>query len=215
MYDTRWTVLNLIRTQGHATVASLAEALNVSSITVRHHLSSLQGEGLIRVEVERQHVGRPKHIYHLTEEAQRYFPNQYHVLSDGLLDTLKSLLPPEQIEAIIDAVAAGIAARHGAPKLNGTLEDRLTHLVSILGDEGFMAEIKRVDGGLLLTENNCPYLYVGQRHPEVCRIDRMLIHKMLGAEVEQTACVLHGDGACVFSVKDEVSIQQDRRVIES
>ncbi len=203
MHDTRWIVLELIRTQGHATIASLAEALGVTPITVRHHLSNLQSEGLVAVEVERQHVGRPKHIYSLTEAAQRYFPNQYHALTERLLDTLKAQLPPQQVEAIIDAVAAGMAARYGTPKADGTLEERLHHLIGALGEEGFMAEVRRVDGALVLTELNCPYLYVGQRHPEVCRIDRALIRQMLGAEVEQTACVLHGDAACVFSVKDD------------
>src|SRR5579859_4636834 len=150
MHDTRWTVLELIRTQGHATIVSLAEALGVTPITIRHHLANLQSEGLITVEVERQHVGRPKHIYKLTAAAQRYFPNQYHALAEGLLDSLKSQLPPGQVEAIIDNVAAGIAGRYGTPKANGTLEDRLQQLVEALGEEGFMAEVRRVDGSLVL-----------------------------------------------------------------
>ena len=113
MHDTRWTVLELIRTLPQATVASLAEALNVTPITVRHHLGNLQSEGLITVTVERKHVGRPKHVYTLTEAAQRYFPNQYHVLADRLLDTLKEMLPPDKIAGIIDSVATNVAAQYG------------------------------------------------------------------------------------------------------
>jgi predicted ArsR family transcriptional regulator len=208
MHDTRWTVLELIRTQGHATVASLTKALGVSAITVRHHLANLQSENLIAIQIERgpdghQSVGRPKYIYTLTEAAQRYFPNQYHVLTDRLLETLKAQLPPEQVEAIIDAVAAGIAARHNITRTEGTLEQRMARLVTALGEEGFMAEVERVGGSLVLTERNCPYLYVSQHHPEVCRIDRELIRKVLGSEVEQTSCVLNGDTACVFVAKNE------------
>lgn len=205
MHDTRWAVLELIKTQGQATVASLSEALNVSPITIRHHLANLQGEGLIKVEAERLHVGRPKHLYSLTEAAQRYFPNKYHVLVDRLLDELKSSLPPAQVEAIIDGMAAGVAARYNIARVDGSLEQRMRHLVEVLGEEGFMAEIKRVDGATVLTEVNCPYLYVSQRHPEVCRIDQMLIRQVLGAEVEQTSCVLHGDSSCVFSMKDSAA----------
>jgi len=54
---------------------------------------------------------------------------------------------------------------------------------------------------VILTELNCPYQYVGQRHPEVCRIDKTLMQNVLGQEVEQTSCVLHGDTCCTFSVK--------------
>ena len=207
MHDTRWMVLELIRTQGHATIASLSEALEVSPITVRHHLSTLQSEGLVAVTVERKHVGRPKHIYTLTEAAQRYFPNQYHVLAERLLDTLKSTLPPEQVGVIIDGVAAGVAARHGMMQPSGTLDERLHRLVEVLGEEGFMAEVQRVDGSIVLTELNCPYLYVGQRHPEVCRIDQTLIRQMLGTQVEQMSCVLNGDSACVFQIPDNAAIE--------
>jgi predicted ArsR family transcriptional regulator len=205
MHDTRWTVLELIRTLPQATVASLAEALDVSPITVRHHLGNLQSEGLIAIAVERKHVGRPKHVYTLTEAAQRYFPNQYHVLADRLLDTLKEMLPADQVAGIIDTVAAGVVVQYGnlpGTKANGSLEDRLNWLVAVLGQEGFMAEIKRIDGNIVLTETNCPYIYVGQRHPEVCHIDQSLIKQVMGADVEQTSCVLKGDAACVFCVKE-------------
>jgi len=207
MHSTRQTVLELIRSQSNATVASLAEALGVSLITIRHHLANLQADGLIRVDVERHHVGRPKHIYSLTDAAHRYFPNKYHVLVARLLDELKSTLPADQVEAIIDNVGATTAARYNTTRINGTLEERLQDLIGILGEEGFMAEINRVDGSLVLTELNCPYLYVGQRHPEVCRIDNTLIQKVLGMDVEQQTCILHGDTSCVFSLK-EINLEQ-------
>ena len=211
MHDTRRAVLELIKTQGQATVVSLAEALDVSPITIRHHLSSLQGEGMIQVIAERHHVGRPKHLYSLTEAAQRYFPNQYHILIARLLDELKLTLPPGQVEIIIDSLAASTAARYNLTLATGTLEERLQRLVAVLGEEGFMAEVKRVDGAIVLTELNCPYLYVGQRHPEVCRIDQALIEQVMGVNVQQTSCVLHGDASCVFSLRDTERIDHTQR----
>jgi predicted ArsR family transcriptional regulator len=206
MHDTRWAVLELIRTQGHATVASLADALDVSPITVRHHLANLQAEGLVAASAERAHVGRPKHVFTVTEAAQRYFPNKYHVLVERLLDELKSTLPPEQVELIIDGMAQRVAARYNTQPAHGTLEARLQRLVDILGEEGFMAEIRRAEsnGETMLAELNCPYLYIGQRHPEVCRIDRALIQQVLGRMVEQQTCILQGAASCTFSVKEDL-----------
>jgi len=204
MHDTRWSVLEAIKSQGQATVNSLAEQLGVTAISIRHHLNSLQGEGLIKIEMERQGVGRPKHIYTLTEAAQRYFPNKYHILVDRLLDELKAKLPAEQVELIISSMAANVAARYGADQpTRGTLEERLHHLVDILGEEGFMAAVERVDEKIVLTQINCPYVYIGQRHPEVCRIDHTLMESVLGVDVHQTSCVLHGDRSCTFSVSEE------------
>jgi len=205
MNDTRWTVLEAIKAQGQATVASLAETLGVTAISIRHHLNSLQGEGLVKVEIERQGVGRPRHLYSLTEAAQRYFPNKYHILVERLLDELKATLPPDQIGAIIDKMAANVAAQYAGSPATGTMEERLQHLVTVLGAEGFMAAVQRVDNQTVLTELNCPYMYVGQRHPEVCRIDHTLIQSVLGVDVEQKSCVLNGDRSCTFSVQETVS----------
>ncbi len=206
MHDTRLAVLEAIKKQRKATVASLADELGLTAISIRHHLNSLQGEGLIQVEAERQSVGRPKHIYSLTEEAQRYFPNKYHVLVGRLLDQLKATMPPEQIEALIDSIAANVAAQYGTSHPGEPLERRLHRLVEVLGAEGFMAAVQRVDNKTVLAELNCPYIYIGQRHPEVCRIDHSIIQSVLGVEVQQTSCVLHGDRSCTFSVNDDSTV---------
>ncbi|SRR5258708_29916224 len=206
MRDTRFQVLESIKTQRQANVASLAEELGLAPISIRHHLTSLQADGLVKVEIERQGVGRPRHIYSLTDAALSYFPNKYHVLVERLLDELKATLPPAQVSMIIDGLAANVAARYGSMPSHGTLEERLQHLVEILGEEGFMAEVQHIDNKVVLTELNCPYIYVGQRHPEVCRIDHTLIKSILGVDVKQTSCVLNGDRACTFSVEDDTPV---------
>jgi len=203
MHDTRLQVLEAIKTQRQATVASLATALKLTPISIRHHLTSLQAEGLVQTEVDRQGIGRPRYLYSLTEAAQSQFPNKYHLLAERLLDQLKAALPPDAVQQIIDALAQNVAARYGSPPQNSTLEERLQYLVHVLSEEGFMVELQRGadEGETVLAELNCPYSYVGQRHPEVCTIDHMLIRALLGTEVERTSCVLQGDRTCLFSVQ--------------
>ena len=206
MHDTRLAVLHAIKAQGQATVASLAEALGVTPISIRHHLNSLQGEGLLTIEIERGSAGRPKHLYSLTEAAQRYFPNKYHVLVERLLNEMKATLTHEQLEAMIDNIAVGVAAQYRTSYKNETLDQRLARLVDVLGAEGFMAAVQRVDGKTVLAELNCPYVYIGQRHPEVCRIDHQIIRSVLGVDVQQTSCVLHGDRSCTFNIEDDSTV---------
>lgn len=202
MRDTRLAVLHAIRAQGQATVASLAATLGISPISVRHHLTGLQAEGLLKVTLERQAIGRPKHVYSLTEAAERYFPIAYHTLAERLLNELKDSLTAEQIEAIVDRMAANVAARYGALQLSGSLEERLQKLVDTLGEEGFRAAVRRVENGALQAELSCPYLFVGQRQPEACRIERVVMRTALGRNVQRTACVLNGDRLCIFSVAE-------------
>jgi len=207
MHDTRRAVLETIRDQGGATVASLAEALGISLISVRHHLTGLQAEGLVSVELQRQPVGRPKHVYFLTASGQRALPNAYHVLAERLLDELKASFSPDQVRALLDRLAANMAARHGGIGFGGTLEERLERVVEILGEGGFRAAIHRVNESTVHAELNCPYVYVGQRHPEVCQIDHTILQSVLGQEVQRTSCVLKGDKSCVFAVEDYASIE--------
>ncbi|HVO41841.1 MAG TPA: methanogen output domain 1-containing protein, partial [Aggregatilineales bacterium] len=67
---------------------------------------------------------------------------------------------------------------------------------------GFMTAVKQIDNNTLLTQLNCPYMYVGQHHPEVCRIDQAIMKSVLGVDVKQTSCVLHGDPSCTFSISE-------------
>lgn len=202
MGDTRRAVLDYIRDHGQVTVAELAQVLGISMISIRHHLTGLLAEGLVKVDLQRQTVGRPKHVYLLTEAAERYFPNTYHVLAERLLDELKATLSPQQVKAIIDRLATNIVSRYGGIRVHSTLEERLRQLVNILGDEGFRAAVRRVDDTRVLTELNCPYMYVGQRHPEVCGIDHTIIQSLLGMDVQRTSCVLNGDRSCTFSIEE-------------
>jgi predicted ArsR family transcriptional regulator len=88
-----------------------------------------------------------------------------------------------------------------AAKLEGrTLEEKMKLLVEMLGEEGFMARWNRTGETISLTEYNCPYFRIGQRHPEVCAIDESLIRQVLAAEVEKTNCVLTGAEHCVFVI---------------
>ncbi len=202
MRDTRLAVLQAIRAQGQATVASLAQALGISPIAVRHHLTSLQAEGLLNVSLARQTVGRPKHVYSLTEAAERHFVPAQRTFAERLLDELKASLTPEQLAAIIDRMAENIAMRYGRLPLQGGFEERLKKLVDILGEEGFSAVIRRVESGALQAELSCPYVLVGQRYADSCRLERTVIRSVLGQAVQRTACVLDGDRLCVFSLAE-------------
>jgi predicted ArsR family transcriptional regulator len=204
MHDTRRQVLETIKRQGQATVAGLAEALGISPISIRHHLTGLQADGLVGVALERQAVGRPRHIYSLTEAGEGQFGAGYRQLAERLLNELRAALAPEQVSAIIDRIAAGIAVKFN--RVTGSIEERLRQLVYVLGEEGFRAAVRRIDATRLLTEVNCPYVYVGPHHPDVCHIDDTVIRlalRPLEPDVQRTSCVLDGDRVCTFSIEQK------------
>ncbi len=200
MSVTRDEILNVLRRRGPLGVTELAEATGVTPVSIRHHLSSLQAEGLVASQDVHSSVGRPKLHYSLTQTAVERFPTKYLRFTDRLLDEMKTALPAPVIEKLFSAMAQDIASGH-ANKLEGKpLDEKLTTLVAVLGEEGFMAEWNKVGELYELTEYNCPYFVIGQRHPEVCAIDQIVIQQVLNADVEKTTCVLDGADRCVFVI---------------
>ena len=78
-------------------------------------------------------------------------------------------------------------------------EDRLSYLVELLGEEGFLARWEKEDGEYRLIEYSCPYISLGQEHTEICTFDKDLIIAILDTEVKQHSCMLRGDKCCQFS----------------
>jgi predicted ArsR family transcriptional regulator len=198
--STRDEVLRTIKAAGPATVAHLAEVIEISPVSVRHHLAALQADGLVRSTEVRHGVGRPHLVYMLTEAAHERFPARYLRLSDRLLDELKATLPAPALEEMFTRMAEGMVAEYRARLAGRTLEEKMELLMELLGTEGFLARWNRTGETIALTEYSCPYLAIGQRHPEVCAIDQTVIRELLNATVEKTTCVLEGGDRCVFVI---------------
>ena len=200
MSATRDEILNFLRKNSSAGVTELAAAAGVTAVSIRHHLSALQADGLIATTESHSGVGRPKLLYSLTQAALERFPTKYLRLTDRLLDEMKAAIPAPLIEKMFAAIAQEMAADHKSKFEGKPVEEKIELLVILLGEEGFMAAWNKVGDAYHLTEYNCPYFAIGQHHPEVCTIDQTLISKVLGAAVEKVTCLLNGDQRCVFII---------------
>ena len=200
MQGTRWAVLETIKEYGRLSVNDLAEVVDVKAVTVRHHLNSLQAEGLVAMQEERQSVGRPRHIYSLTEAGQSLFPHKYHLLAERLIDQLKDIMPAESLALFLRQMAGQVADDLRADIQQLPVEEQMVRLVKTLGEEGFLASWERSGDTIRLTEYHCPYYFVGQSHPEVCTIDETIISIALDTDVTKSSCLLHGDANCTFEL---------------
>lgn len=199
--STRDTILHTIKSSQQANVESLAVAAEVSPVTVRHHLNSLQAKGLIESTSIRRKVGRPYYVYSLSEKGHELFPKRYVRLTSRLLDEMKARLPEEVVHEVFENVVLSVVAEHQGEYEHLAFEDRLDYLVDLLADEGFLATWENIDGEYTLTEYSCPYISVGRSHNEICTIDKELIVNVLQTPVVQTSCMLKGDECCQFSIK--------------
>ncbi len=91
--STRERVLQTLLTRRQCTINELAEEVNINPISVRHHISRLEAEGLVTSAEEKHGVGRPRRIYFLTGNGLELFPTRYLRLTLRLLEQLKRLFP--------------------------------------------------------------------------------------------------------------------------
>jgi predicted ArsR family transcriptional regulator len=193
--------LRALKTNDGATIVELAEQVGVSPVTVRHHLNSLQADNLVRSSTaKRNSVGRPYHVFHLTDAADELFPRQYLGLTRRLLDQIASTLEPATIANLFEEMAESILTDYRAGLENKTQEERIQILSEILEKEGFLVTWQNEDGKITLVEHSCPYRNLGREHPDICRLDHSLITQVLDSPVQQTSCLLNGDQTCVYRI---------------
>jgi predicted ArsR family transcriptional regulator len=179
MKSTRERILQSLLSHPNSTINDLAEAVGISPISVRHHLTSLQAENLVAAEEERHGVGRPRLVYILTEKGLERFPTRYLRLTNRLLDQMKESLPPAAINKLFTGLAEDIAGDYSQQVKFLSAEEKLDFIKSLLAQEGFSVEWERQGKDYHIHETNCPYFHVGQTHPEICTVDQTLISEVL------------------------------------
>ncbi len=197
---TKETILRTMRGRGRCTVNELAEASGVSAISVRHHLANLQAEGLIQTEEVRHGVGRPRHVFSLSDSGLDHFPSRYFHLSQRLLTEMKERMPESEVGDVLSGVAQSMADSYASELEPLPLAQRLDRLVQLLSGEGFSADLQHDGDHVLIRELSCPYFRIGQQHREICMIDQSFIATALSLPVERVTCLLDGDVHCTFSV---------------
>ena len=214
MHPVRQAILEILKRKSHATVAELAEELEMAPVSVRHHLDLLIGDGLVSAPRVRRGAGagRPKRVYALTPEAAAHFPNNYRQLADISLSALKQVLPDEEVLAVMTAFAARTAAQ--APEGLGALplSQRIEAVAQFLSQRGYMADCECADEGVAVLQTcNCPYAQVASVHPELCYMDLHLISALMQLEPQQIDQIVGERGRCLyrFHLSDISSAEKD------
>jgi DeoR family suf operon transcriptional repressor len=205
MKSTRDRILQSLLTHPRSTVTELANEVGINAISVRHHISSLQVEGLITADEERHGVGRPRQVYNLTESGSEKFPTSYLRLTTKILDQMKNTLPAPVVEKLFTEIALDMSSNYQELAENLTLEEKLNLIQNLLSREGFTVEWEKLGDEYRINEISCPYFHVGQNHPEVCKVDQTMIASILSIPVEKINCLLFGSDHCTYVVKQPVT----------
>lgn len=203
--DAQQQILTFIKQRGEATIATIAEGLNVSYEAVRQQLRQLEAAQLVVSKKEQtgvQPVGRPTRAYTLSAAGDHVFPKAYDELAVGFIDTLATALDQDALRRVLTSLTDQ-NVRQWTPILQDkSLPEQLELLKGFyLKDDAYM-EVRRdeADSGLLLVERSCPYLNVALRRPALCSVTASSLSRLLGYAVTREKRFQDGDGCCAFRV---------------
>jgi predicted ArsR family transcriptional regulator len=208
MQTRRQEILIILKRNGEATVDELACMLDLTPVTVRHHLDILRAEGLVRAPaVRRRHgPGRPQFMYTLTEEAADHFPQGYETLANELLHEIKATMGDDVVNELFDRIAALRIQK--APKIDANLplNEKLDIVVNYLCNNGFIASWEEKEGDLLLLASNCPCQSVAVEHPEICLMDKLILEQLVGVKTKWLQRITEGAYTCIYQIMPEPEI---------
>lgn len=199
---TRYRILEILKEKSDVTVAELARLLDMAPVSVRHHLDVLQGENLIWTPRVRRGgtVGRPRQIYALTDAARDYFPNNHQTLALTMLEELKDVLPPAELDKMFQRMADKMAGEAEPVAGEAGMEERLDHAIDFLNGHGYLARWEKQEDVFLLYTLNCPYAGISEQHRELCRMDQRLIGQLLGETPQPVSRLSEGGCRCAYQL---------------
>ncbi|MCX4144064.1 MULTISPECIES: metalloregulator ArsR/SmtB family transcription factor [Paraburkholderia] len=198
-------VLNLLKTQGSLSTASIAGELGITVEAARQQIQKLLTSGLIEGrQASQAGPGRPSQSWGLTEAGNARFPDTHPQLTVQLLGSIRQLFGEEGLDKLIDQRAVETRANYlAALKPIKGLKARLTRLAEIRSAEGYMAELQKDGRDWLLLENHCPICAAARTCQGFCRAELQLFAEIVGEEgsIEREEHVLAGARRCAYRVK--------------
>jgi predicted ArsR family transcriptional regulator len=198
---TREKLFNTLRTKGRSTVAELADALQITPVAVRHHLATLQAEGMVDVREEKHGVGRPRQVYTLSPTAMGRDPTKYYQFTNLLLEQLKEKFSTDTVNQLLMEVASSMASEWKKQLDGFPMPERIHRLGNLLSEEGFVARVEKAGPGrYILTELSCPFARISLAHPEICFLDETILSQVLETSIERTSCIRSGSDSCTYLI---------------
>jgi predicted ArsR family transcriptional regulator len=180
--------------------------LGASRTGVLQQLRGLGAAGLVTRQTVRHGVGRPRHLYDITTDAQELFPSNYDGLATGLLAAITEIGGEDLLEQVFaarrrqigDRVRRRIAERVGT---DAPLADRVRELAVIQDELGYLAETSLDgDGSVRLRENNCAIFHVAGGGSVACQAELDLFRDILDADVQRETHIVAGDRCCSYRI---------------
>jgi predicted ArsR family transcriptional regulator len=82
------------------------------------------------------------------------------------------------------------------------LADRIEAWAAWLDGRGVPVQIERTEDGYTLREYGCRYHNVALENRAVCEMERQVMARLLGSDVQLVQCMLDGHHGCRFTIAE-------------
>lgn len=205
--STKLNILQTLLKQGQATAKQIAKELDLSTQAIRRHLNELEADGSIEHHAVQQGMGRPQHLYQLSSAGRdRLSPQKYSEFAVNFLDTLAETVGKEQVSRVLEKQWQRKAAEYRARLGKGNLKQRISKLVQLRQEEGYMAELLQASPPqkqeYVLVEHNCAISDVAESYPSICGHELEMFAAVLpDCIVQRTQWINDGEHRCGYSIE--------------
>ena len=188
--ESRWRILGELCRMPQ-TASEVADRVGTSANAVRVHLAVLEEAGLVRYAVERRQVGKPTHVYSLTEDGESVLSKAYAPTLSLILSTARARLNGGLMPLLREAgVALGrsVSGKRGVGAAERMLEDL-----------GAQVQREHSKGTTTLRASCCPLASITRESPEMCRMMEAAVETASGMKTREQ-CVRGAHPRCHFEL---------------
>jgi predicted ArsR family transcriptional regulator len=203
----RRAILIHLRQAGPSSPDALASAVSASRTGILQQLHALEAAGLVSHAAEKHGVGRPRHVYDVTADAQGLFPTDYGGFASGLVKAIEAVGGDDLVEQVFAARRRQIGdriRRRMAERVreDASIVDRVRALAVLQDEAGYLAEaVVAPDGTLRLREHNCAIDKIARRTSAPCDAELELFRELLGENVVRETHIASGDRCCTYRIE--------------
>lgn len=203
--DSQEHILLKLKQRGPQTVRVIADALDMTKMGARQHLNQLSELGLVsEAEPEKQARGRPVRPWRLTYKAQARFPDTHSQFSVELIASVRDTFGEDGLNKLIQNRSDSSLKLYSQQLNKLELAKRIKKLAQIRSEEGYMAEVEKLDAtNWLLIENHCPICAAATSCQGFCQSELEIFQSLFDglAKVQRDEHILQGARRCCYRIE--------------
>ncbi|MBX9688179.1 MAG: MarR family transcriptional regulator [Candidatus Obscuribacterales bacterium] len=199
--NTHQAVLFYLKRSSEMTVADLCEALGVTSMAVRRHLSGLQKDGLVECRLVRQSRGRPTYRYRLSPKAESLFPSAINNFAFEILDAVYDAKGHKGVMELLQMRDEALLKKLLPSLEKLPLPKRVQEVVKIFSENGYMTDFKALDdGNYFIYQQHCAVHNLASKYKQLCVLESKLLEQLLGVKTARQQYIMKEDPVCGYLV---------------